>query len=57
MKTRLDEHYMDFFVRSYGLISDKRIDASIIGLVYPFEIYEANDSVIASINEMRISSQ
>ena len=53
MSTRLDEHYMGHFVRSFGTIPDKRIDASIIGLVYPFEVYEANDTrIIASINEI-----
>jgi len=53
MKIRLDEHYIDFFVRSFGKIPDRRIDASMIGLVYPFEVYEANDTrIIASINEI-----
>lgn len=53
MKARLDEHYIDYFIRSFGQLPDKRIDASIIGLVYPFEIYDANDPrIIASVNEI-----
>ncbi len=53
MKTCLDKHYIDFFIRSYGKIVDKRIDSSILGLVYPFEIYDANDiRLISTINKM-----
>jgi glucoamylase len=53
MKNRLDKHCMEYFIRSYGNIPDRRIDASIIGLVYPFEIYEANDPrIVSSINEI-----
>jgi len=53
MKIRLDMHYLGFFVRSFGKISDKRIDASSIGLVFPFEIYGPNDSrIIDTINEI-----
>jgi len=53
MKIRIKEHFDSFFVRSYGKLSDKRIDASVLGLVYPFEIYEANDPlIIASVNEI-----
>ncbi|HDS45444.1 MAG TPA: glycoside hydrolase family 15 protein [Methanomicrobia archaeon] len=53
MKKRLDIHFMDYFIRSYGKISDRRIDASAIGLVYPFEVYEADDPrIVATINEI-----
>jgi glucoamylase len=53
MKNRLDKHFMEYFIRSYGEIPDKRIDASIIGLVYPFNIYDADDpKIVASINEI-----
>jgi glucoamylase len=53
MKNRLDEHFEGYFIRSYGKMKDKRIDASIIGLVYPFEIYKADDPrIIASIKEI-----
>lgn len=53
MKNSLDKHFMGHFIRSYGKIPDKRIDASVIGLVYPFEIYNPNDSkVVCSINEL-----
>jgi GH15 family glucan-1,4-alpha-glucosidase len=44
---------MDYFIRSFGKIMDKRIDASIIGLVYPFDVYDANDpKMVSSINEI-----
>jgi glucoamylase len=53
MKNRLDKHFEGFFVRSYGKLTDKRIDASILGLVYPFEIYDADDpKIVTSINEI-----
>jgi GH15 family glucan-1,4-alpha-glucosidase len=53
MKSRLDEHFLDFFIRSYGDIPDKRIDASVLGLVYPFDIYDPKDDrIIASIQEV-----
>lgn len=53
MKIRLDTHCMEYFARSCGRIPDTRIDASIIGLVYPFEVYDANDQrMVASINEI-----
>lgn len=42
MRERLERHFVDgYFVRSYGRLIDKGIDASMLGLVYPFEIYEA----------------
>jgi GH15 family glucan-1,4-alpha-glucosidase len=53
MKARLDQHHMDFFVRSYGDLPDNRIDASVLGLVYPFEIYEPDDDrIISTIHEI-----
>ena len=53
MKSRLDWHFLGYFVRSYGKIPDKRIDASVIGLVYPYEVYEANDPrILSSIKEV-----
>jgi glucoamylase len=49
MRSRLDEHFVDgHFVRSYGKLTDRRIDASVLGLVYPFAIYEAEDPRIVS---------
>jgi len=48
-----DRRPKGYFVRSYGKIIDKSIDASILGLVYPFNIYEPNDPrVISSIKEI-----
>ena len=53
MKSRLDEHYKDFFGRSYGAIPDERIDASMLGLVYPFEIYDpGDDRIIATVGKI-----
>ena len=53
MKRRLDRHFLGYFIRSYGKIPDKRIDASIIGLVYPYDVYEANDPrILSSIKEI-----
>jgi GH15 family glucan-1,4-alpha-glucosidase len=49
MKEQLEKHFINgYFVRSYGKLIDARIDASMLGLVYPFEIYKADDSRIAS---------
>ncbi|MGC9443703.1 MAG: glycoside hydrolase family 15 protein [Candidatus Methanospirareceae archaeon] len=53
MKKRLDNQFMDYFIRSCGKLSDRRIDASAMGLVYPFEVYDANDPrILATINEI-----
>ncbi len=53
MRKQLDKHFMGYFVRSYGSLPDRRIDASILGLVYPFEIYDAKDKrIVASIKEI-----
>ena len=46
MRQRLDEHYdpeRGHFTRTFGKIHDKRIDASMLGLVFPFEIIPADD--------------
>ena len=51
MRDQLKKHYTDenrSFARSYGKLIDKDIDASVLGLVYPFEIYEANNPRIIS---------
>ena len=37
-----------YFYRNFGKISDPNIDASLLGLVYPFKIYEANDEKIVN---------
>lgn len=54
MKKQLDKHFVDgFFVRSYGKLIDNGIDSSILGLVYPFEIYRADDKrVISTVSEI-----
>jgi len=49
MRAHLERHFIDgHFVRSYGKLIDKSIDGSVLGLIYPFEIYKANDSRILS---------
>ncbi len=53
MRDRLNKHFIGYFTRSYGDLTDNRIDASILGLVYPFQIYDANDpKIISSIEEI-----
>lgn len=53
MKKRLDQHFRDYFIRSFGKLSDRRIDASAMGLVYPFEVYDADDPrIVATITEI-----
>jgi GH15 family glucan-1,4-alpha-glucosidase len=48
MRSRLKSHYANYFIRSYGKISDNRIDASTLGLVYPFEAFPPNDKRVAA---------
>jgi GH15 family glucan-1,4-alpha-glucosidase len=43
MRERLENHFESFFFRGYGKLSDKRIDASVLGLVYPFEVFSPTD--------------
>ncbi len=53
MRDRLERHFVDgCFVRSYGRLIDRGIDASMLGLVYPFGIYEADDERILSTVKM-----
>jgi GH15 family glucan-1,4-alpha-glucosidase len=54
MNKQLERHFVqDHFVRSYGTLIDRSIDASILGLVYPFEIYGVNDPrVISTVKEI-----
>lgn len=53
MRERLEKHFDNYFFRSYGQLSDKRIDASMLGLVYPFETLQPNDNrVIATVKEI-----
>ena len=53
MGRRLESHFENYFYRSYGKLSDKRIDASTLGLVYPFEVFAPNDDrMIATVKEI-----
>jgi len=49
MKARIELAYDEekrYFLRNYGKLKDYNIDASLLGLVYPFEIYSADDEKI-----------
>jgi glucoamylase len=46
MFQRLKKHYKRCYFRSYGKLSDKGIDSSALGLVYPFDLFNANDPSI-----------
>ena len=51
MMKKINASYSDknnYFLRNHGRIDDKNIDASLLGLVWPFEIIEANDKRIKS---------
>jgi glucoamylase len=54
MRTLLEKHFIDnYFTRSYGKLIDRAIDASMLGLVYPFNIYDANDPrMISTVKEI-----
>ena len=53
MRKRLESHFKTYFFRSYGKLSDKGIDASVLGLVYPFKIFDAdNPRIIGTVNEI-----
>jgi glucoamylase len=53
MRERLENHFDGYFFRSCGKLSDKRIDASTLGLVYPFEIFQPDDNrIVATIKEI-----
>jgi GH15 family glucan-1,4-alpha-glucosidase len=53
MKEGLANHFDGYFFRSYGQLSDKRIDASMLGLVYPFEIVQPGDyRIVATVKEI-----
>ncbi|MFA5051523.1 MAG: glycoside hydrolase family 15 protein [Patescibacteria group bacterium] len=51
MVTKINEAYdqtQRYFLRNKGVISDPNIDASLLGLVYPFNLVEANDDRMRS---------
>lgn len=54
MRIQLENHFAgNYFVRSHGKLTDKGIDASMLGLVYPFKIYKADDlKIISTLNEI-----
>ncbi|MFH1030943.1 MAG: glycoside hydrolase family 15 protein [bacterium] len=46
MRKKIDQSYdkkNKYFYRNYGKISDRNMDASLLGLVWPFEIVRADD--------------
>jgi GH15 family glucan-1,4-alpha-glucosidase len=54
MRSLLEHHFVEkHFVRAYGKLIDAAIDASMLGLVYPFDIYDANDPrMISTVKEI-----
>ncbi len=54
MKDVLKFHYNGKnYVRSHGMLSDEKIDASMLGLVYPFETVKAdNPKMISTVKEI-----
>jgi GH15 family glucan-1,4-alpha-glucosidase len=53
MREALGHHNTKHFSRSYGKLGDARIDASMLGLVYPFEVFPATDRRITeTVNEI-----
>ncbi len=56
MLSKISESYIKDkkrFLRNHGLIDDFNIDASLLGLVYPFEIIEADDPrIISTVEQM-----
>jgi len=54
MRDRLEMHFVNnSFARSYGNLIDENIDASMLGLIYPFGIYQINDHrIISTVQEI-----
>jgi glucoamylase len=53
MFKRLKKHCKDYFIRSYGKLSDGRIDASSLSLVYPFDLFPVGDPrIIATVEQV-----
>lgn len=56
MRKKIDEAYNSedgYFLRTHGKLSDKNIDASILGLVWPFNIINVNDErIINTVNKI-----
>ncbi|MBN1377497.1 hypothetical protein JW949_04180 [Candidatus Woesearchaeota archaeon] len=49
MKKTLEEFKGDYYCRLWGKIPDKRIDASVLGLVWPFNILKKDKKLLNSI--------
>ncbi|MFQ6071568.1 MAG: glycoside hydrolase family 15 protein [Methanosarcinales archaeon] len=43
MENQIEKSYDSYFLRTFGKLIDKTVDASLLGLVYPFDIINAND--------------
>lgn len=46
MKSKIDESYKDYLLRLNGELKDSTIDSSMLGLVYPFKIYDPKDEQV-----------
>jgi GH15 family glucan-1,4-alpha-glucosidase len=53
MKSQIDKAYNGYFFRLSGKLKDKIIDASMLGLVYPFNLYDTNNKkIINTVNKI-----
>lgn len=56
MMNKINEAYdpsRKYFLRMFGLVNDPNIDASLLGLVYPFRIFEPDDEkMINTVNQI-----
>lgn len=51
MRRKIDQAYMvksGYFTRNHGKIDDLNLDASMLGLVWPFEIYDSKDGRVTN---------
>ncbi len=52
MKKMIDDSYDNYFYRTSGKLNDLLIDSSMLGLVYPFNIYSSKDKRIINTIKM-----
>lgn len=53
MRNQIEKAYNGYFFRLNGKLKDPTMDASMLGLVYPFNIYDANNKkIINTINQI-----
>ena len=53
MLRRLEKHFKSYFIRSYGKLSDEKIDCSALGLIYPFDLFPPDDPrILATVRQV-----